>query len=321
MKNKDDPNKTDDSNVKSNPASDNMEVVKIENDLFKIAYFQLRNVVKKLEESEYFFRESQRAAFIGSYYLDYQKDIWKSSEVLDIIFGIHSDYKRSIQSWVDIVHPDYKAEMSSYFEGLISSKNKIFNKDYKIIRRNDKELRWVRGLGALEFNTKGEMVSMSGTIQDITNIKVAQENDKKTSEELRKAQHIAKIGNFSLDLRTNKAILSGELLNIYGLNPNNNAITHEEFLNIIHPDDRQRIKLEIEQAIGSKQLNTETEYKIVLKNGIEKIIRGSSEIVYENGQPITFFGVAQDITERKLLEEAKSGFYLSFLINLIPPFL
>ncbi|MEI6900954.1 MAG: PAS domain S-box protein, partial [Bacteroidota bacterium] len=59
-----------------------------------------------LKESEYFFRESQRSASIGSYKTDFIAGYWESSEVLDSILGIDRDYNRNIPGWFDIVHPD-----------------------------------------------------------------------------------------------------------------------------------------------------------------------------------------------------------------------
>jgi PAS domain S-box-containing protein len=62
-----------------------------------------------LRESEYFFRESQAAAFIGSYKTDFIAGRWTSSDVLDEIFGIDAAYDRSVAGWLDLVHPDDRA--------------------------------------------------------------------------------------------------------------------------------------------------------------------------------------------------------------------
>ncbi|MBW4056693.1 MAG: PAS domain-containing protein [Proteobacteria bacterium] len=65
-----------------------------------------RKTEEDLRKSEYFFKESQRAATIGSYHADFIAGKWESSEVLDAIFGIDSDYNRSIRGWIDIIHAD-----------------------------------------------------------------------------------------------------------------------------------------------------------------------------------------------------------------------
>ncbi|HCY41106.1 MAG TPA: hypothetical protein DHV48_07090 [Prolixibacteraceae bacterium] len=121
-----------------------------------------------LVESELFFKESQRAAFIGSYKFNIIPDIWSSSEVLEQIFGIDKSYNRSLQGWMDLTHPEDREMMSRYFAEEVMGKRNPFNKEYRIIRKSDGETRWVLGLGKLNFDSDGNVVEMIGTIQDIT---------------------------------------------------------------------------------------------------------------------------------------------------------
>jgi signal transduction histidine kinase len=139
------------------------------------ANVKLRQILterKKLElvlrDSEYFFKESQRAAFIGSYRADFIADVWHSSEVLDIIFGIDKNYDRSIHGWINLIHIDDREMMNKYLMEIIGAQHKAFNRKYRIIRMSDKEVRWVHGLGELNADKNGNIISMIGTIQDIT---------------------------------------------------------------------------------------------------------------------------------------------------------
>lgn len=127
-----------------------------------------------LKESEYFFKESQKAAFIGSYKTDFIKGYWVSSEVLDRIFGIDKEYNRSIQGWLNIVHPDDKEMIDQYLREEVILKRQPFNKEYRIVRISDGEPRWIYGLGIVEFDNQGNIISMIGTIQDITQRKHAE---------------------------------------------------------------------------------------------------------------------------------------------------
>src|SRR5665647_1291332 len=131
-----------------------------------------KRAMAALQEGERFFRDSQRAAFIGSYKLNYITDHWSSSEVLDQIFGIDSKFDRSIQGWLQIVHPDDREMMDQYFREEVLSNRRPFNREYRIIRQSDGQTRWVNGLGKVEFDAQGQAVSMTGTIQDITERKL-----------------------------------------------------------------------------------------------------------------------------------------------------
>jgi len=128
----------------------------------------------KLRESEYFFRESQRAAFVGSYKFDLRNDFWSSSEVLEQIFGIDKNYDRNLQSWLEIIHPDDREMMARYFSEEVIANRQVFNKEYRIISQFEGETRWVLGLGKLNFDAEGNIIEMIGTIQDITERKLSQ---------------------------------------------------------------------------------------------------------------------------------------------------
>ncbi|MFA6102443.1 MAG: ATP-binding protein [Victivallaceae bacterium] len=145
-----------------------------------------RQIQETLRESELFFKESQRAAFIGSYKLDFVSGCWESSEVLDAIFGIGRIYSRTVEGWLELVHPDDREMMERYFKDEVVSQRKTFDKEYRIIRKSDGEIRWLLGLGKINCNAEGNLFSMTGTIQDITGRKQTEEalresNDLNTS--------------------------------------------------------------------------------------------------------------------------------------------
>lgn len=127
-----------------------------------------RKAEEALRESEYFFKETQRVAFIGSYSTDFKTGFWKSSEILDKILGIDLNYNRSIQGWLDLVYPDDREMMDNYLREDVIIKQQHFNKEYRIKRQSDGEIRWVKGMGKVEFSSEGDLLSMIGTIQDIT---------------------------------------------------------------------------------------------------------------------------------------------------------
>ncbi|MFQ6606876.1 MAG: PAS domain S-box protein, partial [Fidelibacterota bacterium] len=135
---------------------------------FKKSEQERQQTLQELEERSSLIREAQEIARLGSYSLDIISGFWTSSEILDEIFGIGPDYERSVEGWVNIVHPEEQEAMLNYFQQEVLGKKQPFDRVYRIIRINDKEERWVRGLGKLEFNDDGEPIRMMGTVQDIT---------------------------------------------------------------------------------------------------------------------------------------------------------
>ena len=128
-----------------------------------------------LHESEFFFRESQKAAFIGSFKTDFNAGLWDSSEVLDEIFGIDKTYVRSIEGWLNLNHPNDRKMMNYYLMNEVFRKGAAVNKEFRIIRKNDGQMRWVHALGQIDLKGKGKVNSLYGTIQDITERKIKEE--------------------------------------------------------------------------------------------------------------------------------------------------
>jgi len=147
-----------------------------------------------LRESQYFFEETQRSAHIGSYKTDFLAGYWESSEVLDEIFGIDKDYDRSIPGWLGIVHPDDREMMERYLMTEVVPKRIPFSKEYRIIRKQDDQVRWVSGLGEVKFGAGGEILTMYGTIQDITERRKLEEERVALEQQLRQVQKLESLG-------------------------------------------------------------------------------------------------------------------------------
>ena len=181
-----------------------------------------RKVEEALKESEYFFKESQKVAFIGSYKTEFSKGYWESSEVLDQIFGIDKDYDRTVPGWIELVHPGDREMMSTYLEEEVLGRRKPFNKEYRIVRKNDGQIRWVHGLGQAKFDDSGNALSLIGTIQDITVRKKIEEDLVLAKEKAEESDRLksAFLLNISHEIRTpmNGILGFSSLLSEPGLN-------------------------------------------------------------------------------------------------------
>lgn len=127
-----------------------------------------------LRESELLLREAQIIARMGSYVLDISTGAWSSSEELDKLFGIGISYERSIEGWLDLVHPEDRAMMDNHFRNEVVALGRDFNKEYRIIRHDNQVECWVHGMGKLEFDAQGIPVRMWGAIQNIAERKQAE---------------------------------------------------------------------------------------------------------------------------------------------------
>ena len=158
----------------------------------------LRHGEAAMRESEQLLRDSQVIAGLGSYVLDVPAGIWRSSEVLDRIFGIDEGYDRTAAAgWVQLIHPDDRADMAAYLADEVIGRGSPFDREYRIVRHNDGAERRVHGLGRLEFDGEGRPLKMLGTIQDITDRTAAEQERAKLEGQLVHAQKMESIGRLA----------------------------------------------------------------------------------------------------------------------------
>ena len=148
--------------------------IKVSKEVYLHYFIDITNRVeyeKALHCSELFLKQTQQIAMLGSYSLDIVSGEWLGSEIMDEIFGIDKDHPKNIDSWLSLIHPEWKKDMHGYFMEEVVAKKQKFDKEYKIIRPSDGQVRWVHGLGELIFNEQQQPIKMIGTIQDISTSK------------------------------------------------------------------------------------------------------------------------------------------------------
>jgi PAS domain S-box-containing protein len=120
---------------------------------------------------------------------------------------------------------------------------------------------------------------------------------------LREAQELAHVGNWQWDVLTNRLWWSDELYRIFGVTPGARELTYAEFLERIHPDDRQGVDGAGRVAVEEKR-PYEVEYRVIRPDGEVRVVHGHGRVVLdERRRVVSVVGAAQDITARKVAEE------------------
>ena len=252
----------------------------------------------QLLESEYNLRQSQIVANIGTYSFDIVNDVWKSSGVLDKVFGIKKSFVKSMESWMTIIHPEDQERMLNYLEINILKNHEKFNAEYRVLKVDSKEEVWVHGMGELVLDNDGNPIKMFGTIQDITERKQSEIKIKESQKSLLEAQRIAKTGSFNLSLIDLIAETSTTFNEIIGVE-NDTLINFDTWKSAVYPEDRSIVKkVVLESQEHNKKFDLE--YRILTKNTKKlKWIHGLGEIIYTHGKATNLVGTIQDITARK----------------------
>lgn len=156
--------------------------------------------------------------------------------------------------------------------------------------------------------------------RDITEKKTDELRLEITTNHLKEAQSLAKVGNWGVNLITGKSSWSDEVFAILGLDKDGAEPSPELFTSTIHPDDMIFVKTKI-QEVGHTHQAAQFNYRVLKKNGevIHALARAGFDFD-ESGKPVRLFGIVQDITEIKKAEEALKISEEKFrqLINLAP---
>ncbi|HEY6014484.1 MAG TPA: PAS domain-containing protein, partial [Candidatus Limnocylindrales bacterium] len=123
-------------------------------------------------------------AQIGSYTLDVASGRWTSSRGLDAILGIDATYERSVEGWASLIHSHDRDAMLAYFAGDVVGRHGRFDRQYRIVRADTREERWVHGRGVLDLDRTGRPVRMVGTIADITDQRVLEARNRRLAQAL-----------------------------------------------------------------------------------------------------------------------------------------
>lgn len=115
------------------------------------------------------------------------------------------------------------------------------------------------------------------------------------------AQRIAGLTTWEWDIEKGIVSWTDAAFHELGLAEKESSI--DVFWNLVHPDDRQVVRLAFIAALkAQKALNHD--YRVILPNGAIKHFHGQSQTQYgADGRAIYMIGSAQDITERKRMED------------------
>ncbi|MGZ9234462.1 MAG: PAS domain S-box protein [Anaerolineales bacterium] len=127
-----------------------------------------------------------------------------------------------------------------------------------------------------------------------------------SAQQLKRAQEIAHLGSWELDLVNNRLTWSDEVYRIFGLQPQEFGVSYEAFLDAVHPDDRAAVDAAYSESIRDGRDSYEIEHRVIKSSTREvRIVHEKCEHFRdENGQITLSVGMVHDITERKRAEAA-----------------
>ncbi|TAG48376.1 MAG: PAS domain S-box protein [Oscillatoriales cyanobacterium] len=170
------------------------------------------------------------------------------------------------------------------------------------MRKRDGTLFW--GLFSLYLNADDGYIE--GVIADISDRKQAEAALQTSEEQLRLALTASNQGLYDLNIETEEVVVNPEYALMLGYDPATFHVTKSEWIESLHPDDRESVVATYHACITGEVPNYQAEYRHRTQDGQWKWILAVGNVVAwnESGEPIRALGVVTDIDDRKRAEAA-----------------
>jgi two-component system sensor histidine kinase/response regulator len=163
-------------------------------------YTERKELLEALVEREQQLATAQQIAHLGSWAWDVSADRVQWSDEMCRIFGVEPGTSPDFETYLSLLHPDDRAHAGQVLERAAESGAGEYEFDHRVVRP-DGSVRWVRGRGVVDRAPDGTIARMSGTTQDITDLRKADEHAREATRRLFLLQQMAMAANRATSLR------------------------------------------------------------------------------------------------------------------------
>jgi len=257
---------------------------------------------RALQEREAELARIQRIGRVGGVEVDFRDGFKnrRSPEYL-MIHGLPPDaVNESHEDWVNRIHPEDREKTVEHFLGALKGTSEDYSAEYRIVRPNDGQVRWIRVIAKIEREHSGRALRLVGAHIDITDQMLAREILRESEERFRLIADSAPVPIWVTKLDRTRSFANQAYLDFLGL-PFEEAVVFD-WRKALHPDDLPRIlQAQIAGEASLKPFVLEARYKGA--DGEWHWLRSESQPRWDpTGKHIGFIGVAHDITAAKQAE-------------------
>jgi len=260
---------------------------------------------EELRRSEAFLTEAQRLSRTGSFGWNVSTGALYWSAETYRIFGVEPGTPPSIDLVLRRVHPEDRTDVQRTIEQA-QREGRDFEHRYRLLMPDDS----VRHLHVVARGVRDDTdrLEFVGAVMDITERERAAEALRRSESYLAEAQRLTHTGTFAIDPDTlQHTFTSEEMLRICGLDPAAGIPSQAVLMDLVHPDDRDRLFPSMRQAFRAGE-RFETEYRLQLHDGTLKHLNLIAHPVFAAaGALVEHVGTVVDVTERKRAEEERQA--------------
>ncbi|NJM88336.1 MAG: PAS domain S-box protein, partial [Hydrococcus sp. RU_2_2] len=224
--------------------------------------------------------------------------------------------------WMRALHPEDRDRVMREANRALAQ-NLPFYSECRF-QHPDGKVVWVIGQALPEIDSNGRAIGYIGTITDISDRKITEEQLRESEHKLQSAIEVAQISPYEWNPATGELIWDARLKAIWGLAADA-EVNYDVFAAGLHPEDREYVEQQVAKSVDPNGDGIyKAEFRVIgIGDKIERWVSARGQTIFDNERrPVHFVGAAQDISERKRAEEAlkasEARFRRIFECNMAP---
>jgi PAS domain S-box-containing protein len=256
-------------------------------DAIRASERDLNQIINAIPALAWTARPDGAAEFFNQHYLDY--------------VGLSAEQAKD-WGWTVAIHPDDLNDLIAWLRRMIASDQAAECEGR--LRRFDGEYRWFLFRTNPLRDQFGKTFKWYGTKTDIDDRKRAEEELRRSQAFIAEGQRLARLGGFSWNVESGQIKWTDQLYRIFEFEPGG-LVTLERIGSRVHPEDIHLLGDMIERAQRAAS-DLEYEHRLLMPDQSVKYLRFVAHGTQDQDGRLEYIGAVQDITERRVAEEALS---------------